>query len=630
MLAAKILVISRRIHRFLAQCPEGVVLVSDLHDQLASLRRKLLRQIDRQLSMPHTKTSQLVQLMCAFSLATSASLTDVLKHFHHIRLLATTSVLEPDPEDDTKTLQAFALYSQTLRDTQTVLPKPIMESLLKLKSRPLLQDAELRAVVELNLDLYETWIPDEISDFTPWIGHDDLQKHDAERLLLAWAKQAFTGLLESLGRRLGSMEDFQALVQLRTKILKSWFDGRHQVMGFASEEPLQALRDVINKRLLGLAQAKAHDLHLVAQEIKHVIHDWNPEKTDGSDDLWASSTLSMDLSNGAEDFKKAILDRTHGRDPAVRRVMASYNAWLVPVEGMFKNIKDLRDQKWDEDLDEDDDELGLESRNVHLSQDDPDAVQQALNGALAMAFQDLQGAVEEGMTLMTSHDDLQSIFLLRVLREIRRRLPKQDDVSNFGLRLVPRLHAIVAKRSMTPCLDDYGTLLEHRLFRSSPPLPLWEGSPPLPVQPSASVFQLLHSLAKRMATDADVWSRTAVGTLKTIMREEVLDLIGKVLEKGGGQGDDGTVNGASDIDESADDTRRANAMTQLLFDILLLRIIFNTDEPSSSSEVQAMERLIEQVTKQARIEPASSEAERLHKNTVDCWKRVGLLFGILR
>src|SRR4051794_38878422 len=94
LLAAKILVVSRLLHKALSQTSNAPSLVEKLRYQLASLRRHLLRHIDRQFSNLSPSTSVLVDAMCAFSLATSSSPTDVLRHFTHVRLQAIAAQLD--------------------------------------------------------------------------------------------------------------------------------------------------------------------------------------------------------------------------------------------------------------------------------------------------------------------------------------------------------------------------------------------------------------------------------------------------------------------------------------------------------------------------------------------------------
>ncbi|KAI9837150.1 MAG: hypothetical protein M1838_004895 [Thelocarpon superellum] len=629
LLAAKVLVLSRRLHRSLASLPPCPPLVEEVHDQLASLRRKLLRKIDRQLSHADTTTAQLVQLMCAFSLATSSSLTDVLKHFHHVRLAATAAALHQHRADHANILQAFRLYSQTLRDTQAVLPKPMMESLSRVKAQPLLQDGELRRVVELHLEAHERWLPDDIRYFIPWIGHEDLQKSEAEKLLLAWAKRAFEELLDGLGGVLDGLEDFRGLARLRRDIFETWFDSRHRVAGLTSDEPLQALRGVINDQLLRLVDARARRLHLVGTEMVATLRDWKHGISDHRDALWGRSTLSMDVADGATSFRKAVMDRSHGRNDAVLRVMASYTTWYKLIEEVTTVLKELREQNWDEDLEDDEDESGLASRKTQLSADDPQALEQSMRRALTTAFQALHATMAE-VTLSDGCEAEQAMFLLRVLREIRRQPPGLGDVGSFGLSAIPRLHQVVARKasSRSSSVQGYLDYLDTRSFHSSPPLTLWDGSPPLPVLPSAAVFELLHGLVTTMAHDADIWSATAVQTLKQVVAEQLRSKLDQVLAHprrvtNGNPEDEGRdstdEHQAMTNGESVTGKGDADRLTQLLFDTVLLQRIFGGGDE--------MDGVKEKLKEGSKVSETSYV--RVQKNASEYWKRTQSLFALL-
>ncbi len=82
--AAKVLVLSRLLHKSLAQTAgDAAPFVEGLRVRLGSLRRRLLDRVDSQ--MAKADGAGLVEAMCAFSLATSSGPRDVLRHFLHVR-----------------------------------------------------------------------------------------------------------------------------------------------------------------------------------------------------------------------------------------------------------------------------------------------------------------------------------------------------------------------------------------------------------------------------------------------------------------------------------------------------------------------------------------------------------------
>ncbi|KAJ8613088.1 hypothetical protein MRB53_037140 [Persea americana] len=88
LFASKLLVLARVLHKALSDTPDAPPFVEKLGGKLASMRQKLLRHIDRRLLNAKAEVDDLAGEMAAFSLATSSSPTDVLKHFQGLRLRA--------------------------------------------------------------------------------------------------------------------------------------------------------------------------------------------------------------------------------------------------------------------------------------------------------------------------------------------------------------------------------------------------------------------------------------------------------------------------------------------------------------------------------------------------------------
>ncbi|CBX96895.1 hypothetical protein LEMA_P100260.1 [Plenodomus lingam JN3] len=76
LLIAKVLVISRLVHKALTKSTDKPSIVDQLWERLLSVRRKLLRRIDKRLSSTTGETATLVESMCAYALATSSTPSD--------------------------------------------------------------------------------------------------------------------------------------------------------------------------------------------------------------------------------------------------------------------------------------------------------------------------------------------------------------------------------------------------------------------------------------------------------------------------------------------------------------------------------------------------------------------------
>src|SRR5947208_1285470 len=151
----------------------------------------------------------------------------------------------------------------------------------------------------------------------------------------------------------------------------------------------------------------------------------------------------MDIGNGATEFKSTVLDRSHGRSEAVLGVLRGYEAWLRIISEITTIIKDLRGQRWDEGVDDVEDEIDLESRATQLSGDDPKLLEDELGKTLTTAFQELDNVITD--IAAKSEQGPQAVFLLRVLREIRQQNPGLGKTDAFGLRIIPILHIRVVE-----------------------------------------------------------------------------------------------------------------------------------------------------------------------------------------
>ncbi|KAJ9665455.1 hypothetical protein H2201_004533 [Coniosporium apollinis] len=665
LLAAKLLVISRLLHKTLSQLPDAPPLLDTLRSRLASFRRKLLKSIDRSFCDTEALPHCLVEDMCAFSLATSSTPTDVLRHFHHVRL----ETISQSFRDRQGILLALNCFTRTLLDTQRIFPKELADSLVELKARPLLQDKSVQSVTELNFDIHGKWIADEVRNFTLWPRHEELQRTEAERMCKAWAKQALDVFLKGTKAALAEEEDLRALVAVRKEILDTWLPLGSRLPGINSATVLDELREVLNVRLckvIGDRVGKLTDLFL---EIRKTLGTWQPGMTGTTTALWSPAMTSMPLSNGATAFKQAILDCSNGRNASVLKIIAAYNQWAASISAINVIIKEMKDTRWDDDLAADDeDEFGLDSKQALLSEDDPHTLSEAVDEALTTTFnefvrqlRELIAQASEDSPVSTGNTTSQVMFLLRVLREVSQRLSglnsRHDPTSGPSpsdrlVSLADPLHQHIAIAVSSPAISAYAASLQ-KLTRakSVPARALWEGSPPLPVQPSPATFGFLRKLATDMADyGPDLWAPGAVKVLKLKLIEEVGKVVHEHMERVDvsknsmpngthtedtvdADGSEATGNQDTQEDGHGPSASSANKLQikkdkyiQLLFDTLYLKRAFSVPAGDSSSE-QALDVAVREL--EARAAPDGAAGERVRKNAADYWKRTYLLFALL-
>ncbi|KAL8734555.1 MAG: hypothetical protein Q9166_001455 [cf. Caloplaca sp. 2 TL-2023] len=539
LVAAKVLVISRLLHKKLSQRQDPPPYLELLRNRLATLRRKLLARIDRRFQALESSESILVEAMCAFSLATSSSSTDVLRHFHHVRQTA-NSELGQREGDDKGICKSLRLIVKTLKDCQIIFPAQLARALEGLKTTALLQSPELQSLTELSLDIHQRWLEDDINSFIPYVRHDDLQKTEATKLLEQWAKNAFSSFLRDLRKMIGYLTSPSDIVQLRQEIIELWLSNKRHSTGVGTSDVFEGTRNSFNSRLQILIHQETASLSNVSSTIDTLLRDWKSGVSDRCPPIWDDAITTMSTAAGGLALKDALSIRAYGQTEPANAVTAAYTTWLNFIIHLERVITNLQDKKWTDDLDymNDDDDM-LEDIQDLLSENDPHLLHKTLKDDLEQSFQhlhdsilsyakDLQSDMEDGS--IAAH---KSIFLLRIWRDISNHLPSIYRDLELETSFTPILRFRVSKTVLHKPISH----CEIRITRSVrqkhlPARILWEGSPQLPVLPSPWAFRLLHETVRSMTGyGVDVWTHQATDILKRQMRDAIALVIGKLPEE---------------------------------------------------------------------------------------------------
>lgn len=603
--------------------------MDEIRNRLASLRGKLLRRVDAQFGGSKSTTAATLQDMCAYLLATSSTPMDVLRHFLHIRMEAIRRLLGRSDENRSSLSRALKLYLGTIQVVRALLPTRLADILVKLRVRPLVDDPDVRNLVELDLDINKRWLPKDVRNFIPWLHHDVLWNVEVDKALGTWSNTAFNDFVRGLRKSVGDLENLSMVVQLRKEVLQAWF---HQDASSSRQsDQLDVLRTVFSDRSKELIRNMARGLSRVGKRISAILEQENVVVSEG---LWTVSTALMDCRNDVMKLKTAVMDRLHGRNAMHRQVLEEYHAWLKMIQEVRDIIKQLKEEEWDEDIDavEDDDISDFDTRvGQELSRDDPKFLEDCLGEAVTSAFGEVQDIIQNAVTAFRSDSERQqAVWLLRVLRDIRGQLPQQGDTSSFGLSVVVRLHQILAERASESSLQTLdGHLESHTPQNTGILFELWDGSPALPIQPSPVIYRFIYGLVSSMANDGgDIWTRDAVNPLKLHVSESVSSMLEKLVFKA----KDGDVGGAGhekpsslDLDMSSADSmeeRRNKYHTQLLFDLLFLRAVLRVTLKEDQFGVLENKLMRD-------IKDSESSSDRLHKNAQDFWKRTMSVFSLL-
>ncbi|KAF1844739.1 para-aminobenzoate synthase [Cucurbitaria berberidis CBS 394.84] len=652
LLIAKVLVISRLLHKALSQAKNKPPIVDQLWERLLSIRRKLLRRIDKRLASTTGEIGTLVESMSAYALVTSSAPTDVLQHFHRVRLDKIVGELQQGGDELAKHgINALKLCIQTCLDTQTVFPRRLAEALAKLKTHALIQDPEVRALHELNLDVHDRWIGDEARNYTPWPRHDELQRPDAERLLHRWSKDAISAFLKGIKQALEHEVRLKEVASLRQDLIETWILSGSRMAGVKAANVLDDLRDVMNEKLESIVRLRTQGLQGVVSELTHRLNNL-PASSDTSNlSLWSTTSRAADLSNGAQVFKTKILNTYQGRDQYVIAVTSAFDKWMDSVLEVKSIVKSMKEARWDDtfaddDGDESDDDFA-DSKQMLLSADDPklleDVTQEALSDALQSLGTEFAKIVETSTADEMNRSVQKSAFILRAAREVGDRIPRlrlQDKftplVSPFTADILQPLHVVVATSIVEPTMTAFQKTLAASTKAKSSSHILWEGNPALPSHPSPSTFRFLKELNTNMASlGSDLWAPGCVSVLKGQVSDAVRRVLGEHVETFKALPEDtskpvedsnveegGEVKQVDSAETSTTQELRDHKYKQLLFDALYIqRVIANRDEKNDA--------LMDSLRKTEIVELDDAAMNRMRKSAADYAKKTYLLFALL-
>ncbi|KAI0180325.1 hypothetical protein GGR52DRAFT_238613 [Hypoxylon sp. FL1284] len=658
VLAAKVLVLKRLLVSSFGPVDalDGEVraAVEGARKSLNSLRRRLLRAVEKTLEKvgEEADRNDILKALTAYSLASSSGAKDVLRHFLSVRAEAMTyefDIEEHEKERDAENvLKGLDLYTKTLLDVQAIVPSKLSDALSQLKKQHLLADESLQGLEGLRLDIYEKWCGDEIQYFTPFIRHDDLDGKQAREMLSSWAQKGGETLLQGLRRTLEHISEFKTIVGLRTSVLQRWINDGGKAKGFDPSTMLNGLRDAIDERLLQILETRVAKLKLVGSEVAATVEAWQPGTSDQHRGLWNEEIVDMEASGGANQITHEIISRLYGRNDAVARVVTSYESWHHLIGSVGDLIDQLKRQRWDDGVEEIEDEDVIAERQKLLSKDDPEVLQKKLDETTQEAFDDLDRHVTSTWKAASDSTDNGhiSMYILRVLRDIRSRLPNLNGVKSFGLESVPSLHEKLAIHVSTRPLEDFASsaLTRRRVVGRA----LWEGEPALPTQPSTGAFKLLRDLVMSMGdAGLDLWTPAAVKTLKQSFGKQLVEvwrkeLISEAVDDQHTNGDgektseekpstpeNGSAAEASNGTPPVEHTTQSKSekdkdiFIQWLYDIYLLQQCLGDEVSSEESFVAFVEGAFEKTGLE------NGAKDRLAKASQEYWKRTSLLFELL-
>ena len=643
LLVAKLLVISRLLQKTIAQHGNTLPFLENLRNQLVSLRRTILKRIDRRLSSADAATEDIIEWMSAFCLATSSSSADVIRHFHQVRLEVIGKQLERRDASGESILEALSLYIRTLQTTKILFSRRLSDALGKLKEHPLLADPDIRNLDNLDIDILERYVSSDIRNFTPWIKFSDVTKPEAEKTLRMWSRQTFESLTAGCRRVLSDHHSFSDVISLRKQAIDIWLSAGPSTPTHSPLSVLEGLRNLFNGQLIAILRSQAKQLEPIGTKLSFQISCWHDQNHASVHSLWDPALTSMDYSAGAAPFKQAILDTLLGRDADISVVIKAYQSWIQIIEASRKLIEELRRVRWEDGFDEDDDDMPLEPVAL-LNDDDPHILQQEQEAAVAQALVDLQSSFRTTVQSFGSSDQRDIAgFMLRIIRDLRGEIPvdiPENSIFDFASDIVPGLQEMLAFE-VTSYVTAFTFFKRPRVdSQKLPGRMLWEGTPELPVQPLPSTFHFLRQLSNSMERcGSDLWNPSTTNVLKRTLRKQVSKSVSTIYQdlktlnpaNGSSALEESLAetaeledpNGLSTSDEPALSETLTEWKVQLLFDTIYLHHALATMESGKDELTGVIEELRD------GVDLSRASVKDLEKAAHGYWKHTKLLFGLI-
>ncbi|KJX95222.1 sphingolipid c9-methyltransferase like protein [Zymoseptoria brevis] len=669
--AGKGIVLARLIVKSMDKTGEASQETAEFGKRVNGARKRLLRWIEKVVGRKDEGTQGVVRALTAYTLVVSAAPKEVLRFFLQVRLgevEGRVEAIETGKEED-GLVGVLDTYAQTLVDVKDIFPRKLPDALSALEKTALVQDPDVRAMEGLSLDVYEKWIPADVRNFHPHVRHEQLTTAEMSSGLAAWTKQAQTTVLQGIHAALESQTDVDVVLWIRQQVLSKYISLSTQLR---NEQHTQAIESVRSTFLARLSQLAEH-----AAELPDLTSNLSPSSI-SLPSLWAlHSTSDLDSPVGASRFRQAILTHRHGHSPTTQSISVILDSWSNNFQIYTAAIAGMKAIKWADDLDLDLDDL-TDAEGLHhsLSQEDPRSLEERLQTATAKDLSDAYEKIEASYTASSSQDPALTIRIIRAVDHRRRALDslvtaKSSTSSPYPAAphadesFIASLHHSLASSVISRPIQRYRQSLTSPALRNTSTL--WDGTPPLPVQPSTCTFRFVRDLHREMAgKGTDVWSRDAVSAVKRGVERSGGEELAKIIERNvsvetGGTEDtksqqkdpNGVEAEAKDVSVAGDASVNPQSSTatptslpslpllQILFDIFYLQSMLHdsaTEALAAPSLPQSdagknrdamLAFLAETCIDRAKGDLDTAAKDRLMRSAKESWRRTYLLFGLL-
>jgi len=408
-----------------------------------------------------------------------------------------------------------------------------------LESQPLLRDEELLRLDELQLDVHARWLGSDTQHYTPWTRHDELRKPMVESLVKAWAHEVVAVSVRAISKDLSQEHDVRRIAMIRHDVLQMWLSSRQDFNGLNTRQPLNELRTIFNQAIeTVMSKAFADFQDSLCRDTSDTFNEWTVHSRIGPGSLWSSDLLTIDLDDGATKFKRAINRRRRGLHAALDPILDKFSTKTNNIADIRVVIADMRKTRWDDDgyADDEDASVDVDIDEIpnQLSKEDPSTLEATMRRDADLCISQIETTFTKqiiGDLADCSSPTAPGLFVIRLVREMRQRLPalaSHLSAHRFADPLLQKLHSALAcavsansRLRLTSAMD---TVTGARGNVSA----LWEGMPPLPVQPSPGVYMYLHTVVKEMGRlGPDLWVPMVVARVKRVLCQVVAEEVAR-------------------------------------------------------------------------------------------------------
>ncbi|KKY28560.1 hypothetical protein UCRPC4_g00549 [Phaeomoniella chlamydospora] len=561
LLAAKLLTLSRLLHKTLSQNEAAAQLGESFRKHFLSLHLALQKRIDKIFASANGPTEGLIETICAFCLATSSSSTDAVKHFQRIRLETIKHLLEDAGELHGSVAHAMHLFVQTLRITRALFGRRTSDAFTSIRSQPLVEDADLKGVDEIALDIYSVCVPVEVRNFVPWVKYVDSTRSETTSFCKSWSETAFERLEAGLSSRLQSVQSIEEVLKIRKSVLGIWLESWSSSPSHEPSVILEALRKTFNSRMSAIFQAECGEITRISEQLHTTLG--NDCGASARPILWDADFALSSVANGASTFKETLISRHLGLSEHDLSLAESMDTWVLKIQEGKSSISRISEIKWSsliEDEQDDEEEQDINNRAPKLTvrsiekmlqNGDMDLLSVGQSESLRASLTTLQiNIVQLSDSLLksdvehpSSHSATRSCLLLRTVRSLSQRLASALPDYDLGklYSVITDHHGLLANFVSDQVIDRIpkhrNPLAMQHLWEPISSGPVKEDSPgtrnssgssssagkPLPTIPGPAIFQLLQNVVDEMSVlGPDLWTKSALEKLRASLWSKLL------------------------------------------------------------------------------------------------------------